>query len=76
VGDKPVARSLPKHRTTQTQNKCIHTPKHPCRVGFEPTIQASERAKANDVLDRTATVAGFLEVTPVLQCVFSVSYSH
>jgi hypothetical protein len=26
TGDQPVARPLPKHRTTPTQNKCIHTP--------------------------------------------------
>jgi hypothetical protein len=26
TGDQPVARSLPTHRTTQTQNKHIHTP--------------------------------------------------
>jgi hypothetical protein len=28
MSDKPVARPLPIHRTTQTQNKCIH--RHPC----------------------------------------------
>jgi hypothetical protein len=26
MGDQLVARPLPKHRKTQTQNKCIHTP--------------------------------------------------
>jgi hypothetical protein len=26
TGDQLVARPLPKHRTTETQNKCIHTP--------------------------------------------------
>jgi hypothetical protein len=42
-----VARPLPKHRTTQTQNKHTHTHQIPMHcVGFEPTIPASERAKA------------------------------
>jgi hypothetical protein len=38
-----VARPLPKHRTTQTHNKHIHQTPMPC-MGFEPMIQASERA--------------------------------
>jgi hypothetical protein len=31
----------------------------PC-VGFEPTIPASERAKTVHVLDRSATVTGYV----------------
>jgi hypothetical protein len=53
---KPVERPLPTHRTTQTQNKRIY--RHPCLVGFEPTIPAFERAKTVHALDRTATVIG------------------
>jgi hypothetical protein len=36
TGDQPVARPLPTHRTTQTQNKRIQISM--IRVGFEPTI--------------------------------------
>jgi hypothetical protein len=46
TGDQPVARPLPTHRTTQTQNKRTHT------------ITASERAKTVHALDRSATVTG------------------
>jgi uncharacterized protein YraI len=44
TSDHLVARPLPKHRTTQTQNKHTYQTSVPC-VGFEPTILASERAK-------------------------------
>jgi hypothetical protein len=43
TGDQPVARPLPAHRTTQTQNKHAKSSMPP--VGFEPTISVSERAK-------------------------------
>jgi hypothetical protein len=43
TGDKPVARPLPTHRATLTQNKCRQTSMP--RVGFEPTIPVFERAK-------------------------------
>jgi hypothetical protein len=59
TSDQPVARSLPKHRTTQTQNKHIH--KHqtsiPC-VGFEVTIPVSEWVKTVHDLDRDTIVTG------------------
>jgi hypothetical protein len=45
TSNQPVARPLPTHRTTQTQNKRTHTQTSMPRVGFEPTIPASERAK-------------------------------
>jgi hypothetical protein len=48
TSDQLVARPLPKHRTTETQNKHEHIP---C-VGFEPTIPASERAKTVHGSDR------------------------
>jgi hypothetical protein len=56
TGDQRVARPLPTHRTTQTQNKRtqISVP----RVGFEPTIPVFERAKTVHALARTATVIG------------------
>jgi hypothetical protein len=50
TGDQTVARLLPTHRITQTQNKRTH------RVGFEPTILAFERVKTVHALDRAATV--------------------
>jgi hypothetical protein len=54
--DQPVARPLPVHRTTQTQNKCTHTSMP--RVGFEPTIPVLERANTVHALDCVATVIG------------------
>jgi hypothetical protein len=54
TGDQPVARPLPTHRTTQTQNKCTQTSMP--RVGLEPTIPAFERAKTVHASDRAATV--------------------
>jgi hypothetical protein len=54
--DQPVARPLPTHRTTQTQNKRTQTSMP--RVVFEPTIPAFERAKTIHALDRAATVIG------------------
>jgi hypothetical protein len=55
TSDQLVARPLPKHRTTQTQNKHTYRTSMPC-VGFKPTIPASERTKTVHVLDRTATM--------------------
>jgi hypothetical protein len=56
TGDQPVARPLPTHRTTQTENKRkqISMPS----VGFAPTIPAFQRAKTVHALDRAATVIG------------------
>jgi hypothetical protein len=34
------------------------------RIGFEPTIKSSERAKTVHILDRSATVTGILRYTP------------
>jgi hypothetical protein len=56
TGDQPVARSLPTHRTAQTQNKRKHTSVP--RVGFEPTIPVFERAKAVHASDRAVSVIG------------------
>jgi hypothetical protein len=42
TGDQPVARPLPTHRTTQTQNKRKETSMP--RLGFEPRIPAFEQA--------------------------------
>jgi hypothetical protein len=59
TSDQLVARPLPKHRTTQTQNKRRHTHQTsmPC-VRFETTIPASERTKTVHASDRSATVTG------------------
>jgi hypothetical protein len=54
TGDQPVARPLPAHMTTRTQNK--GTQKSMPQVGFEPTIPVLERAK----IDRAANMFGRL----------------
>jgi hypothetical protein len=56
TGEQPVARPLPTHRTTQTQNKRTQTSTP--RVGFEATTPVFERAKTVHALDRAATVIG------------------
>jgi hypothetical protein len=55
-GDQPVARALPMHRTTKTQNN--HTQTYMPRVGFELMIPVFERPKTFYVLDSAATVIG------------------
>jgi hypothetical protein len=56
-GDQPVARSLPTHRRTQTQNKRTQAFAH--SMGFELMIPAFKWAKAVHALDRVATVFGY-----------------
>jgi hypothetical protein len=56
IGDQPVARPLPAHRTAQTQNKRTRTSMP--QVRFEPTIPVFERAKTVHALDSAATVIG------------------
>jgi hypothetical protein len=56
TGDQPVARPLPTHRTTQTQNKSTQTSMS--RVRFEPTIPVFERAKTVHALYCAVTVFG------------------
>jgi hypothetical protein len=56
MGNQPVTRSLPAHRTVQTQNK--RTQISMPQVGFEATIPVFERAKTLHALDRAATVIG------------------
>jgi hypothetical protein len=56
MGDQPVARPLPARRTAQTQNKGTQTVMP--QVGFEPTIQALEEAKAVHALERAAILSG------------------
>jgi hypothetical protein len=58
TSDQPVARPLPTHRTTQTQNKRTQTSM--AWVGLETTIPAFERAKRVHDLDRAVTVSGLL----------------
>jgi hypothetical protein len=55
MGDQPIARPLPTHRTTQTQNKRKHQTFMP-EAGFEPTITASEGAKRVHASNRSDTV--------------------
>jgi hypothetical protein len=56
TSDQPVARPLPTHRTTQTQNKRTQTSIP--RVVFEPMIPVFEWTKTIHALDRAATVIG------------------
>jgi hypothetical protein len=49
MGDQPVARPLPAHRTIQTQNK--RTQKSMSQVAFEPIIAVFERAQTVHDLD-------------------------
>jgi hypothetical protein len=58
TSDQPVARQLPTHRTTQTENKRTQTSMP--GVGFEPTIPASEQAKTVHASDRAAAVIGLI----------------
>jgi hypothetical protein len=47
TSDQLVARPLPKHRTTQTQNKRIHTPNVHALSGIrthDPSVRASEES--------------------------------
>jgi hypothetical protein len=60
MGDQPVAKPLPTHRTTQTHNKRIQ--RSMPRVGLESTILAFERAKTVHALDRAATETYLIEV--------------
>jgi hypothetical protein len=53
TGDHLVARPLPTHRTTQTQNK--RTQISMSRAEFEPTMPVFERGKTVHALDRAAT---------------------
>jgi hypothetical protein len=55
TGDQPVARPLPTHRTTQTQNERTQTSMP--RVGFEPKIPVFG-AKTVHALDRADTGIG------------------
>jgi hypothetical protein len=56
TGDQSLARPLPAHMTTQTQNKRTQT--SISRVGFEHTFPVFERAKKVHSLGRAATVIG------------------
>jgi hypothetical protein len=54
MGDQPLAMPLPIHRTTQKQNKRIHTSMS--LVEIEPAIPVFELVKTVHVLDSAATV--------------------
>jgi hypothetical protein len=58
TGDQPLARPLPTHRRTQTQNK--HTQISMPPVGFESTVSVLDRTKIVRALDRAATVFDYL----------------
>jgi hypothetical protein len=56
MGDQPVTRPVPTHRTIETQNKLTQTSMP--RVGFETTIPVFEQVKTVHALERVATVMG------------------
>jgi hypothetical protein len=72
TGDQPVARPLPTHRTTQTQNKLTQTP---MPWGGPETHDLSVPA-SEDSLDRVATVIGChgLSVRKYVQCLCTEFY--
>jgi hypothetical protein len=55
TGDQPIARPLPIHRTTQTQNKRKQTSMS--QVRFKPTTPVFERTKTVHALDGSAMAA-------------------
>jgi hypothetical protein len=63
MGNQPIARPLPAHRTAQTQIK--HTQVSMPQVGFEPTILVFDRPKTVHALDRTATLIGYKTYTGI-----------
>jgi hypothetical protein len=54
MGDQPDARPLPRHRITQTQNKCTKT--FMSRIGFDPANLVFEREKIVHTSENTVTV--------------------
>jgi hypothetical protein len=58
MSDQLVARPLPKHRRTQTQNKCIHTPNIHALSWIQTHDPLSERTKTVHALDRATTMTG------------------
>jgi hypothetical protein len=67
--DQPVARPLPTHRSTQTQNKRTHSSMP--RVGFELTNLVFEREKTVHALERSVTVIGHKRAILVEKLVWS-----
>jgi hypothetical protein len=80
TSDQLVARPLPTHRTTQTQNKRTQTSMPWAEL--EPTIPAFERVKTVHASDRAATVIGLvIPSSPTFKTtgkliVFSVRFSE
>jgi hypothetical protein len=58
--EQPIARLLPRHRTTKSQNKRTQTSM--TRVEFELTTLMFERGKTGHALDQAATVIGVCEL--------------
>jgi hypothetical protein len=56
MDDQPVARPLPAHRKTRTQNKRSQT--FMPQIRLEPMIRVFERAKTVHALDSAAPVIG------------------
>jgi hypothetical protein len=61
TGDQPVARPLPTHITTQTQNKCTQY-RHP-RIEWDPNPRSRRSSDRRlHALDRAATLIGHMEL--------------
>jgi hypothetical protein len=77
TSDQPVARPLPKHRTTQTQNKRIHTPNIHALNGIrthDPSFRASEDSsclRPRGYCDRPIIVLTYLKVSECCLTAFS-----
>jgi hypothetical protein len=69
TGDRPVARPLPTHRTTQTRNKRTQTSGP--RVEFKPATLVFQRAKMVRALYSAATVIGTNMDTKALRLLIS-----
>jgi hypothetical protein len=61
--DELVRRPLPKHRTTQTQNKHVHIPNIHALCGIRTHDSGFRGTKTVHVLDRSATVTGCVLLT-------------
>jgi hypothetical protein len=63
MGDRPVVRPQPTHRTTQNKRTQTSMP----RVGFEPTTPVFEQVKTVHAADRAATLMGNAGIVPQIR---------
>jgi hypothetical protein len=63
MGDQPVARPLPTHRTTQTQNRRTQTSMP--GVGFEPKVPVLQPAKTVHVIGQKGLMLAIIQYKSV-----------